>query len=174
MTAVIALIHGSPGNYGISFPDFPGCISGGTTIDEALRRGREALVFHIEGMEAVGEPLPKVRELEEIRADPEYNEDLQDAVIAAADIDVPTRALRVNISIDERLLERADKAAEAAGETRSGYIAGALKQRLVGNSSNLIPVYRTEEFYTANKSGKRRRGAVARRDRSVRKPAKRA
>jgi hypothetical protein len=64
-----------------------------------MRRGREALIFHIEGMEAVGEPLPNVRELEEIRADPEFSEDFQDAVVAAADIDVPTRAVRVNISI---------------------------------------------------------------------------
>jgi predicted RNase H-like HicB family nuclease len=167
VAAVIALIHGRPGNYGISFPDFPGCISGGITIDEALRRGREALTFHIEGMEAVGESLPKVREIEEIRADPEYSEDLQDAIIAAADIDVPTRAVRVNISIDERLLARADKAAEAAGETRSGYIAGALKQRLASNSS--MPVSRT-----VRKRTKRARRQTARRDRPAGKSTRRA
>jgi predicted RNase H-like HicB family nuclease len=167
MTAVIALIHGSPGKYGISFPDFPGCISGGSTIDQAMQRGREALTFHIEGMEAVGEPLPKVRELEEIRVDPEYSKDLEDAVIVAADVDMPTRAVRVNISIDERLLARADKAAEAAGETRSGYIAGALKQRLVGNSY-------VAASPRVSKRRKRSRRPVGGRDRRAAKPKKRA
>ena len=36
--------------YGISFPDFPGCVSVGDTVDEAIRHGREALAFHVEGL----------------------------------------------------------------------------------------------------------------------------
>jgi predicted RNase H-like HicB family nuclease len=72
MGAVVGLVHGAPGAYGISFPDFPGCIAGGSTIDEALRRGREALDFHVESMMAVGEALPKVRDIAEIKADPGY------------------------------------------------------------------------------------------------------
>ena len=45
----IALIHGDnePG-FGVSLPDFPGCVSDGDTEEEAIRRGREALTFHIE------------------------------------------------------------------------------------------------------------------------------
>ncbi|MGB8365566.1 MAG: type II toxin-antitoxin system HicB family antitoxin [Rhizomicrobium sp.] len=31
---VIALIHEEDGAYGISFPDFPGCVSGGNSLDE--------------------------------------------------------------------------------------------------------------------------------------------
>lgn len=44
----VAFIHqdDEPG-YGISFPDFPGCISAGDTMDEVLRRGAEALAFHV-------------------------------------------------------------------------------------------------------------------------------
>jgi predicted RNase H-like HicB family nuclease len=48
MVAVVALVHGEPGAYSISFPDFQGCVAGGATVDEALRRGREALAFHVE------------------------------------------------------------------------------------------------------------------------------
>ena len=32
----LAVIHKEPGSeYGVSFPDFPGCVTAGKTIDEA-------------------------------------------------------------------------------------------------------------------------------------------
>jgi hypothetical protein len=40
------------------------------------------------------------------------------------------RAVRVNITLNEGLLARFDKAAGAEGETRSGYIAQAVRERL--------------------------------------------
>jgi predicted RNase H-like HicB family nuclease len=132
MVAVVGLVHGASGAYGISFPDFQGCIAGGATIDEALRRGRDALDFHVESMIEVGEALPKVRDIAGIRADPSFAEDFADALVAVVDVDLPAKPVRVNISIDERLLERIDRAAEASGETRSGFIATAMRQRLIG------------------------------------------
>ena len=82
MDAVVAILHGKPGAYGISFPDFPGCVSGGATVDEALRRGRDALDFHVESMIDVGEALPEIRDIAEIRNDLDYAEDFGDAVVA--------------------------------------------------------------------------------------------
>jgi predicted RNase H-like HicB family nuclease/uncharacterized protein (DUF1778 family) len=130
MVAVVALVHGRPGAYGISFPDFPGCIAGGETVDETLRRGRDALDFHVESMMEVGEALPKIRDIAEIKTDPEFAEDFADALVAVVDAEVPAKAVRVNISIDERLLDRIDRAAQATGETRSGFIATAARERL--------------------------------------------
>jgi predicted RNase H-like HicB family nuclease len=130
MVAVIALVHGKLGAYGISFPDFPGCISGGESIDEALRRGRDALDFHVESMIEVGEALPKIRDVAEIKADPDYAEDFANAVLAVVEAEVPAKAVRVNISIDERLLDRIDRAVQATGETRSGFMAAAARERL--------------------------------------------
>ena len=50
-----AVIHKSPGgSTGISFPDFPGCVSCGDSTAEAIARGMEALELHIEGMLAEG------------------------------------------------------------------------------------------------------------------------
>jgi predicted RNase H-like HicB family nuclease len=132
MVAVVGLVHGAPGAYGISFPDFPGCIAGGNTIDEALRRGRDALDFHVESMIEVGETLPRVRDIVEIRTDPEFADDFTDALVTVVDADLPAKAVRVNISIDERLLDRIDRAAQATGETRSGFIAAAARHRLTG------------------------------------------
>ena len=145
MVAVVALVHGAPGVYGISFPDFPGCIAGGATVDETLRRGRDALDFHVESMIAVGEALPKIRDIAEIRADPDYAEDFADVLVAVLDADVPAKAVRVNISIDERLLDRIDRAAQATGETRSGFIAAAARQRLSPEQASGAPVGHFEE-----------------------------
>ena len=70
-----AFIHRdtNPG-FGISFPDFPGCVSTGDTIDEALRRGASALAFHIEGMLQDGEAIPAPRSLQAIAEDPSMTE----------------------------------------------------------------------------------------------------
>ena len=64
----IALIHGDDGpDFGVSFPDFPGCVSDGDTEEEAIRRGREALTFHIESMAEDGEEIPAPRARSEIQ-----------------------------------------------------------------------------------------------------------
>lgn len=39
-------------------PDFPGCIATGETIAEVERELREAIRFHIEGLEEDGLPIP--------------------------------------------------------------------------------------------------------------------
>lgn len=87
MPAVIALIHGRPGAYGISFPDFQGCVAGGASIDEALRRGRDALLLHVESMTEVGEPLPRLRDAAEVRADPRSADDLAGAILRVIALD---------------------------------------------------------------------------------------
>ena len=85
----VASIHGDnePG-FGIGFPDFPGCVSDGGTVEEAIRRGREALAFHIESMAEDGEDIPRPRARSEIEADPDMAEWLQGARrIVCVDVD---------------------------------------------------------------------------------------
>jgi predicted RNase H-like HicB family nuclease len=54
----IALVHKDPGSdYGVSFPDFPGCVMAGGDLD-AVPAG-EALAFHVEGLAQEGELLPE-------------------------------------------------------------------------------------------------------------------
>ena len=71
----VAFIHrdNRPGS-GIGFPDFPGCISDGSTVEDAIRRGGEALAIHIEGMMEDGLPIPEPRSAIEIRADPDLRD----------------------------------------------------------------------------------------------------
>ena len=123
MAAVIALIHGEEGAYGISFPDFSGCISGGSSIDECLRRGRDALGFHIESVLELGEEMPPIRSLDAIRKDIDLKDDIADAVIAAIEIELPGKPVHVDVAIDENLLAMLDKVASERGETRDALIS---------------------------------------------------
>jgi predicted RNase H-like HicB family nuclease len=129
---VLALIHEEDGAYGISFPDFPGCVSGGTSLDEALSRGRETLAFHVAGMIEDGDTLPVLRSLSEIKSDPSFAEDAAGAIVAAVPVDLPGHAVRVNVSIDEGLLQAVDRAARKAGQSRSAFLAEAARARIKG------------------------------------------
>lgn len=65
MRHYIALIHKDEGSdYGVSFPDLPGVISAGATLDEARQMAAEALALHIEGMADEGKPIPEPSSLE--------------------------------------------------------------------------------------------------------------
>jgi predicted RNase H-like HicB family nuclease len=135
MGHAIALIHVEGGAFGISFPDFPGCVSAADSVDEVIYKGGQALALHVEGMLADGEPLPQLRNVAQLHADPELKEWFDGATIAAVEVELPGRAVRVNISIDESLLERVDRAARAAGQTRSSFLAEAAKRRLADRST---------------------------------------
>jgi predicted RNase H-like HicB family nuclease len=127
---VVALIHEQNGMFGASFPDFLGCTTVADSLDAIMPKAAEALAFHVEGMIEDGLSLPPVRSLTQLRKDPIFREDSADAMIALVPYAPPARAARINITLDESLLERVDRAAEAVGETRSGYLAAAARQRL--------------------------------------------
>jgi predicted RNase H-like HicB family nuclease len=130
MTQVIAIVHEQKGIYGISFPDFPGCVSGGKTLDEAMQRGRATLRTHIESMIEDGETLPVPRTLDELKRDKHFRADAADGMVIALPLDLPSRAVRINISLDENLVAAVDDAAERAGLSRSAFIAEAAKEKL--------------------------------------------
>ncbi len=72
MPNYIALIHKEPGSaYGVSFPDFPGCISAGDTLDEARAMAAEALALHLEGLTDDGQALPEPSSFEAILGKPD-------------------------------------------------------------------------------------------------------
>jgi predicted RNase H-like HicB family nuclease len=129
--SIVALIHGEPGNYGISFPDIPGCISAGKTLDETLANGAEALAFHLEGMAEDGEEAPIPRNFDAIKADPELAFELSEPhIVALVHYDPPSRSIRINVTMEERLVKAIDRAAKREGGSRSGFLAQAARQRL--------------------------------------------
>jgi predicted RNase H-like HicB family nuclease len=72
MKQYIALIHkDADSDYGVSFPDLPGVISAGSTLDEARDMATEALALHIEGLIEDGEAIPEPSSLEDVMANAE-------------------------------------------------------------------------------------------------------
>lgn len=109
MRAYIALIRKEDGtSYGVDFPDFPGCVSAGDTLAEALDGAREALTLYVEDMIAEGEALPAPSDLDAVMAVP-HNSDAVAALVLAPE--GARRWRRVNITMDEDLLARIDAAA---------------------------------------------------------------
>jgi predicted RNase H-like HicB family nuclease len=69
------MIHKDPNSdFGVSFPDFPGCITAGRTLDEAKEMAREALSGHIAPLREAGEPLPEPSTFDQVMGDPEFRD----------------------------------------------------------------------------------------------------
>ena len=83
MPSYIALVHKDPdSDYGVSFPDLPGCITAGLDLEDARRMASEALGLHLAGMSADGDDIPEPSTLEMIMADP-VNHDGRPIVVEA-------------------------------------------------------------------------------------------
>jgi predicted RNase H-like HicB family nuclease len=120
MADYIALIHKEPdSDYGVSFPDFPGCVTAGATLDEARAEAVEALGFHLEGLREDGAAIPAPSALEEIMEQRE-NRDAVAVLVAAPDHSA--KSVRVNITLPEDVLAELDRYAQSHGFTRSGLL----------------------------------------------------
>jgi len=70
-------------DFGIAFPDLPGCVTAGRTPEEACLMAGEALALHLAGRAENGGSIPERSGLDEIMADPE-NRDATIVEIEAA------------------------------------------------------------------------------------------
>ena len=85
MAHYIALIHKArDSGYGVSFPDVPGVITAGDTIDDAMRNAADVLEFAADDWSKLsGQPFPSPRTIDDLRADIDFQESAEGAVIAA-------------------------------------------------------------------------------------------
>jgi predicted RNase H-like HicB family nuclease len=68
----IAYLHKDrKSDYGVSFPDFPGCVTAVGRLEEAPHMAEEALSLHIAGMVKDGDTIPRPSPLERLADDPE-------------------------------------------------------------------------------------------------------
>lgn len=120
----------SDDGYGVVFPDLPGCTTAGDTIELAYEHAFEALALHVEGMNEESIPLPEPTP---------FNAPLPSWLTGTpgriertvlVPVKIPGRAIRISITMDKGLLGRLDAEASASGDTRSGYIAEAVRRRM--------------------------------------------
>ena len=118
--AYIAVVERGQEGFGIFFPDVPGCVSAGRTEQEAFANAEEALSGHLAEMLIDGEDLPD--RSDEIPPDPEVDEYCRLLVR----VELPGKAVRLNITMDEGLVAAIDRVAE----NRSSFLAEAARDAL--------------------------------------------
>ncbi len=127
MAHAVALIREEKNSsYGVSFPDFPGCVSTAANLNDAIARAAVALAAHVKSMSEHNQTLPVLRTPDDIRR----TERLEEAIIAAVRVELPGKSVPVQISMNEHLLAAIDRAARASGVTRSDKIAEAVRASL--------------------------------------------
>lgn len=111
----------------VAFPDFPGCVTVAPTLDQAHGRAADALALHVQSMVEDGEPLPAATDetaLVELVRD--YEEDGHRVVVASVPVEIPSgKAIRINVTLPQHVLNAADAWARTHKETRSGLLATA-------------------------------------------------
>lgn len=112
--------------HGVTFPDFPGCFAAADEWEDLPRAVQEAAEAHfVDGDENVPQPTP----LEQLASDPEY----QGGVWMLFDIDISrinSKAVRLNISLPERLVQQIDAVARQRRMSRSAFLALAAEHEM--------------------------------------------
>ena len=121
-----AIIEAGNAGYGIYFPDLPGCVSAGDALEAAARNAEAALSLHLRGMIEAGDEIPSATPPQRLRAASGSREVGRFLVRGEA----PSRAVRLNISLDATLIARIDRAAQSRSLTRSGFIGMAARHML--------------------------------------------
>lgn len=124
MADYIALIHNdADSDYSVSFPDFPGCVTAGATIDEARALATEALAFHVEGMREDGQEIPAPSPMAAVMTEREN----RDAVAFLVTLrEQAERHVRVQITLARSLVREID----ARTDNRSKFLAEAAQRAL--------------------------------------------
>jgi len=146
----IALLRKDKGSdYGVDFPDFPGCVSAGRTLEEARRAAHEALQLHLEGMVAEGQAIPEPSSLDAIF---ESDWDARRAVpFLVTPKQSETRVVRVNVTFKPTVLRSLDAYASEHHLTRAAALERAVH----------AATHREVEADARTASGKFRRRAAA-------------
>jgi predicted RNase H-like HicB family nuclease len=115
------LERGPRGALGAWFPDFPGCVAGGRSQEEAIERAEDALARAVDGMAEQGRPLPEPTPIEQI-ALPKGADVVAYFIVG---VDPPDPSERVNVYLPKSLIVRIDKRATELGMSRSSFFGFA-------------------------------------------------
>ena len=128
MRFYIGIIHKDQNSdFGISFPDFPGCVSAGSDLAELAAMGEEALRGHIALMIDEGAIVPEPTSIDVVMQDPDF----RDGTPVLVPAPIPSsKVVRVNITLPEDALREIDAFAQSHGYTRSGFLLSAARGRL--------------------------------------------
>jgi predicted RNase H-like HicB family nuclease len=88
MTHYVAIVEEEEGKaFGVWFPDLPGCVSAGDTLDEVMANAGEALALWIDVAREHGTPIPAARSLTELRDDEGVADEMRRFMVALVALD---------------------------------------------------------------------------------------
>jgi len=120
------LERGDNGVVGVWFPDFPACVTGARSQEEAMARASDVLEEAMRTLAERDEPMPAPSSLESIELPPGC--DL--IAFVAVGATPPDPSERVNVYLPKSLIERIDRAAADLGMNRSSFFGMAASQSL--------------------------------------------
>jgi predicted RNase H-like HicB family nuclease len=127
-----AIIDRSSNEFGMSFPDFPGCIASGATISDACVSAEFALAFHIDAMVKDKELIPEPSDIWMLQ-DTAGGADLAYVMVR---VHIAATISRVLVSMDDNLL----RAIDAITLDRSAFLADAARAALVSERPPVQPI----------------------------------
>jgi predicted RNase H-like HicB family nuclease len=120
---VAAILPEEVGGYSITVPDVPAAISQADTMEEALANAREVIELVLENTDP--EDWPEPSEPKEVARKVTKSGAIPAPVLVKPE--PQGKAVPVNVTLDEKLLAKIDRAAKALGQTRSGFLAESAK-----------------------------------------------
>jgi predicted RNase H-like HicB family nuclease len=134
LTTYIALLRKDPdSDFGVDFPDFPGCITAGSTLEQTRLMAQEALEAHIECKIELDQLIPEPSPLDDVMADPENAEAIPFVVAVPHH---PSKGVRINVMMPEADLKKIDALARKQGKSRSGVLADAVRRLIAAEKDH--------------------------------------
>jgi len=116
---------GESGHVVVSFPDLPGCFTQGDNEETAMAMAMDALNGHLEVLLESGDQVPPPSPLSAL----DVPAGARVALVPSGRLE-DSPPVRINVSINKRLLQDVDTAARREGLTRSGFLAAAARDML--------------------------------------------
>jgi len=125
-------VHHEPGGaWSAEFPDLPGCFTASDTLEGLPAAAQDAVSAHY-GFDS--DPLPAGSSPDQWLNHPDYQGGFW--MIVNVDISrIRQRAVRLNISLPETLVQVIDREARQRGQSRSAFLAGAAAKE-IGTSAH--------------------------------------
>ena len=120
------LERGPKGTFGAWFPDFPDCVAGGRSQEEAIERAENALGQAVDGLAEHERPLPEPTPIDRIVL-PKGCDFVAYFIVG---VDPPDPSERVNVYLPKSLIGRIDRRAAELGMSRSSFCGLAATKAL--------------------------------------------
>lgn len=131
------LERGAKDTFGAWFPDFPDCVAGGTSPEQAIEKAQSMLAQAVYALAEKDKPLPPPTPFEAIV----LPKGCDFIAFFAVTVEPPDPSERVNVYLPKSLIARADARASDLGMSRSSFFGLALTTTLgVFGGTGRLPI----------------------------------